>query len=142
MLEWQIESYWKPTTGDDRFLSVRLGWATLHYNLLTKSDRSPVHPERLVVKRVIALEGDVVYARTPCPMPTVHVPAHHVWVEGDNRDKTLDSNHYGPIPLNLIQGRITHVLLPWKSFGAIRWWEFRGKTRVMKGRREDSLRWD
>ncbi|KAH6671860.1 peptidase S24/S26A/S26B/S26C [Halenospora varia] len=106
------------------------------------SFRSPYHPEVLAIKRVIAVEGDRVITHAPYPLPIADVPAGHVWVEGDNRDanKTLDSNHYGPIPLNLIQGRVTHVLWPWTSFGAVRWWEFKGRTRVLKGRKESALR--
>lgn len=82
--------------------------------------------------------------RAPCPVPKVQIPLNHVWVEGDNRDpaKSLDSNTYGPVPLNLIQGRVTHILSPLSKFGEIRWWEFKGKTRVIRGRREEAPRWD
>ncbi len=99
---------------------------------------SPHNPEKLVIKRVIALEGDIVYTRAPCPLATVQVPVNHVWVEGDNRDNSFDSNSYGPIPMSLIQGKLTHVLWPWKSSGPIRWKEFKGKTRVIKARRRDA----
>lgn len=97
----------------------------------------------MVIKRVIALEGDKVYTRAPCPYPVVNIPKNHIWVEGDNKDgeKTLDSNHYGPIPLSLITGKVTHVLLPWKSSGVVRWWEFRGLSRVVKGSKEDAPHW-
>jgi mitochondrial inner membrane protease subunit 2 len=101
--------------------------------MLTVPDRSPNNPERLAIKRVIALEGDIVYTRAPCPLPTVQVPVNHVWVEGDNRNKSLDSNNYGPLPISLIQGKLTHVLWPWKSSGPIHWRQFRGKTRVVRG---------
>ncbi|KAH6716117.1 peptidase S24/S26A/S26B/S26C [Leptodontidium sp. 2 PMI_412] len=108
------------------------------------SYQSPAHPDVQVVKRIIAMEGDIVYTRTPCPVPTVQVPANHVWVEGDNRDstKTLDSNTYGPIPLNLITGRATHFLWPWRRIGPIRWEEFEGRTRVINGRKDDVPGWD
>ncbi|TVY35391.1 Mitochondrial inner membrane protease subunit [Lachnellula occidentalis] len=100
---------------------------------------SPAHPEVLAVKRVIALPGDKVVTRAPYPMPTVDIPCNHIWVEGDNKDgtKTLDSNYYGPISTSLVQGKITHVLWPWNSAGSIRWWEFKGRTKVVKGRGED-----
>jgi inner membrane protease subunit 2 len=141
-------SKWNPTGNLQRGMIVSFQYVVspsfILNIVLTVRCSSPVHPENLVVKRVIALEGDLVFTRAPCPVPTVQVPVNHLWVEGDNRDtnKTLDSNTYGPIPMSLIQGRITHVLLPWKSFGAIRWWEFRGRTRVIKGRREDAPGWE
>lgn len=108
------------------------------FRILT-SRRSPAHPEVLAVKRVIGLPGDKVVTRAPYPMPTVDIPRNHIWVEGDNKDgsKTLDSNHYGPISTSLVQGKITHVLWPWNSAGRIRWWEFKGRTKVVKGRGED-----
>ena len=89
--------------------------------------RTPHDPKTTAVKRVVALEYEQVRTRPPYPMPTMEVPAGHVWVEGDNKDgrKTLDSNSYGPIAMNLIVGRVTHVLFPWSSFGPVRWWQFK-----------------
>lgn len=106
--------------------------------------RSPQHPEVLSIKRIIALEGDTVYTRAPYPYPTAVVPLNHVWVEGDNRDgrKTLDSNYYGPIAKPLIVGKVTHVLWPWNSSGPIPWWDYKGRTRVIKGRLDDAPRFD
>jgi mitochondrial inner membrane protease subunit 2 len=100
--------------------------------------RSPSHPDVLSIKRVIALPGDKVITKAPYPYPTTVIPLNHIWVEGDNQDgrKTLDSNHYGPISMSLITGRVTHVLRPWK--GQVRWWEFEGSTRVIKVRIEDA----
>lgn len=117
---------------------------TFWFELLKPSDtidanadhRSPDHPEVLAVKRVIALPGDKVYTRAPYPYPTAIVPSGHVWVEGDNRDRdaSKDSNYYGPVSMSLIAGKVSHVLYPWSSFGSVKWWEFKGKTRVIKAR--------
>jgi len=38
----------------------------------------------------------------------LQVPPGHVWLEGDNPKESLDSRYYGPVPLALIQGRVTH----------------------------------
>lgn len=105
--------------------------------------RSPYNPEVISVKRVIALEGDLVYTRAPYPLPIAEIPSGHIWVEGDNEDgtKTLDSNHYGPISMNLIVGRITHVLWPLKSYGPVQWAEFKGRAKVIKGRRDGTRQW-
>ena len=106
-------------------------------------NRSP-NNGRIAIKRVIALEGDEVQTRAPHPFPKAAVPPGHIWVEGDNRDrnKTLDSMHYGPISMNLITGKVTHVLWPWKSAGPIPWWQFKGRTKVLKGRKDDPLDWN
>ncbi|TVY80839.1 Mitochondrial inner membrane protease subunit [Lachnellula suecica] len=101
-------------------------------------------PERTAIKRVIALPGDRVVTRAPYPIPVVDIPQNHIWVEGDNKDgnKTLDSNTYGPISMSLLQGKITRVLWPWNSAGQIRWWEFKGRTKVIKGKGEDAPGWE
>ncbi|KOS22852.1 Mitochondrial inner membrane protease subunit 2 [Escovopsis weberi] len=86
--------------------------------------RSPLHPEVVAVKRVIALEGDVVKTKTPYPVSTVRIPQGHVWVEGDGPPGTsLDSNTYGPVSARLLTGRVTHIVYPFKKFGPVRWWE-------------------
>jgi len=105
---------------------------------------SPYHPEVQAIKRVIAVEGDIVYTRAPYPYPTCEVPHGHVWVEGDGTHggkNSLDSNTYGPLSKNLITGKVTYILWPWKSFGSIEWWNFKPKTRVVKARSHEALHW-
>ncbi|CAG9936931.1 unnamed protein product [Clonostachys rosea f. rosea IK726] len=86
--------------------------------------RSPLHPEVTAIKRVVALEGDVIRTKPPYPVPTVKVPAGHVWVEGDGPlGSSLDSNTYGPISKRLLTGRVTHIVYPFKKFGQINWRE-------------------
>ena len=63
---------------------------------------SPQNPQRLVVKRVVALEGDEVLTRQPFPFASTDVPFGHVWVEGDDRVHSLDSNDYGPVRSSLL----------------------------------------
>ncbi|KAG9242338.1 peptidase S24/S26A/S26B/S26C [Calycina marina] len=120
---------WKPTKNLQRGMIVSL-W-------------SPYNPDRMAIKRVVGLEGDMVYTRAPYPYQTAVVPKNHVWVEGDNRDtnKTMDSNTYGPVALPMIQGRITHILSR-KGFGEVPWWQFKGKTRVVEGRKESAPHFD
>jgi inner membrane protease subunit 2 len=107
------------------------------------TSRSPNNPNLQVVKRVLAKEGDTVITRAPCPVPTIQVPMNHIWVEGDNGDpnKTIDSNTYGPIPLNLVNGRLTYILSPWRRFGPIQWQEYNGPKRVIRGQRDQAPRW-
>ena len=94
------------------------------------SFRSPLHPEVIAVKRVVALEHDVVQTKAPHPLPSVKVPQGHVWVEGDGPlGSSLDSNTYGPVSKELLTGRATHIVYPFRKFGPIRWWEHRRPLR-------------
>ncbi|PHH81852.1 hypothetical protein CDD82_7729 [Ophiocordyceps australis] len=89
---------------------------------------SPSHPEQLVVKRIVGIEGDEVQTRAPYPVPTVRVPPGHVWIEGDG-PKSVDSNVYGSVALQMLSSRIVFIVWPLHRFGPIRWWEGRpGKT--------------
>lgn len=72
----------------------------------------------------MGLPGDIVHTKPPFGDAYIRVPPHHVWVEGDEGgDLTLDSNTYGPVSIRLIQGRITHILWPFRKAGKVRWWE-------------------
>ncbi|KHN97058.1 Peptidase S24/S26A/S26B/S26C [Metarhizium album ARSEF 1941] len=105
---------WSPQEGLERGMVVTL--------------RSPYHPEVTAVKRVVALEGDVVRTKKPYPIATVRIPQGHVWVEGDGPPgSSLDSNTYGPVSTRLLTGRITHIVYPWGKFGPVRWWEHERK---------------
>ena len=55
---------------------------------------SPKNPDECLIKRVIALEGDIVdtNGRGDYPLPRVRIPSGHVWVHGDNRNISVDSN--------------------------------------------------
>ena len=44
--------------------------------------RSPIDPKILLVKRIVALEGDTVKTLPPYPDAVVTIPPGHVWVEG------------------------------------------------------------
>ncbi|KAL9578865.1 MAG: hypothetical protein Q9212_005449 [Teloschistes hypoglaucus] len=62
--------------------------------------RSPLDPEKVVLKRVIAVEGDAVHTRAPCPVEKQEIPIGHVWVEGEHPEGSrwsYDSNSYGPV---------------------------------------------
>lgn len=65
-----------------------------------------------VVKRIVALSGDTVTPRDSNfhqGLPLM-IPIGHVWVEGDNEANSIDSNSYGPVPVGMIIGRVSHVL--------------------------------
>ncbi|KAI5300053.1 hypothetical protein KEM56_002770 [Ascosphaera pollenicola] len=87
---------------------------------------SPSDPNRVTVKRVIALPGDEVTTRGQYPKKKVLVDWNHIWVEGDNVNwkESRDSNWYGPISMSLITGRALAVVGP-KNRRWLRWedWE-------------------
>lgn len=73
--------------------------------------RSPVSTDTMLIKRLVALEGD--WVAFPDRVDIEKIPQGHCWVEGDNPGLSEDSrNKYGPVPLALIEGRVTHVLWP------------------------------
>ncbi|XP_072975692.1 uncharacterized protein [Typha angustifolia] len=72
--------------------------------------KSPYDHKRIFVKRLIALPGD--WIQVPESSEILKIPEGHCWVEGDNANSSWDSRSFGPIPLGLVQGRVTHVIWP------------------------------
>jgi inner membrane protease subunit 1 len=70
---------------------------------------NPVNENMSLCKRIIYLEGEFVKLSNG---NEYIVPKNHIWVEGDNKDNSLDSRKFGAIPLQLIQGRIYYQIWP------------------------------
>uniref|UniRef100_A0A0C9QNG5 Mitochondrial inner membrane protease subunit 2 n=1 Tax=Wollemia nobilis TaxID=56998 RepID=A0A0C9QNG5_9CONI len=79
--------------------------------------RSPYDRNECIVKRLIALQGD--WVSIPGTHDVEQVPQGHCWVEGDNEVPGFDSRIFGPIPLGLITGRVTHIIWPPNRVGAV-----------------------
>ncbi|CAG2182282.1 unnamed protein product, partial [Oppiella nova] len=77
---------------------------------------SPREPNQLIIKRVVALEGDTVVTRLRYKHRSVVVPKGHCWVEGDNADKSMDSNTFGCVPLGLISAICLYIVWPPKRW--------------------------
>jgi inner membrane protease subunit 1 len=70
--------------------------------------KSPLNPQTHLCKRVIAQPGESAF------VDGVHylVPQGYMWVEGDNKDHSLDSRTFGPIPEGLALGIVRVKLWP------------------------------
>ena len=66
----------------------------------------PVETRRRVIKRVVGLQGFRV------PQQDKLVPVGRVWLEGDRSCESLDSRHYGAVPLGLLTARVEGKLCP------------------------------
>ncbi|CAA2969579.1 Mitochondrial inner membrane protease subunit 2 [Olea europaea subsp. europaea] len=79
--------------------------------------RSPSNHKQKNVKRITALPGD--WVNISSSHDVVMIPEGHCWVEGDNPACSMDSRSFGPIPLGLVCGRVTHVLWPPHRVGKV-----------------------
>eukprot|EP00455_Lapot_gusevi_P004336 TRINITY_DN1179_c0_g3_i5.p2 TRINITY_DN1179_c0_g3~~TRINITY_DN1179_c0_g3_i5.p2 ORF type:complete len:134 (-),score=12.14 TRINITY_DN1179_c0_g3_i5:144-545(-) len=78
----------------------------------------PTQPEMMITKRIIGLPHDIIRT-APHSSNTVILPEGFIWVEGDNAEHSVDSRHFGPVPLGLVQGRIEFVVFPFHRFRRI-----------------------
>lgn len=102
--------------------------------------RSPHDPERIAIKRIVALAGDAItplWDGYPGGRKEIIVPYNHMWVEGDFKEKkrNLDSNTYGPITQSLVVGKVAAVVWPLNRISKITWKDWAGCDRV----REDAV---
>nr|XP_014351620.1 PREDICTED: uncharacterized protein LOC106705948 [Latimeria chalumnae] len=73
--------------------------------------RSPKNPEQKIIKRVIALEGDIIKTEG-YKKRFVKIPDGHFWIEGDHSGHSFDSNAFGPVSLGLLHARASHIIWP------------------------------
>lgn len=99
--------------------------------------QDPARPQRELIKRVIALEGEtieikqgIVYVngqalkepfintaiKSNTSMEPLQVPADHVFVMGDNRGMSFDSRNIGPIAVSKIDGKAFFMFWPMDKF--------------------------
>ena len=72
--------------------------------------RSPMKLNSILCKRVVATAGQYAVVDGVRYL----VPEDHIWLEGDNKDKSFDSRNFGPVPLALIEGRVAAKF--WRAF--------------------------
>jgi signal peptidase I len=99
----------------------------------------PSQGEELLIKRVIGLPGETVEIRDgqvyvdgtlleepftdqsthPGRNSTVTVPPLHIYVMGDNRDRSNDSRSFGPVPIDNVVGRAWLSYWPIEQLGFV-----------------------
>jgi signal peptidase I len=132
---------------NDRILSEKISNYTGDYtpgNIVTFND--PMGEDRVLVKRLIAVEGQVIDLRDghlyvdnalkdeaytngepSYPLnPTFNnkaisypytIPSGYVWVMGDNRTHSADSRYFGPIAREELLGKAFFCYFPFDRFG-------------------------
>jgi signal peptidase I len=101
--------------------------------------KMPNHGEELLIKRVIGLPGETVEIRDghvyvdgnllaepftdqsthPGRNSKVTVPPLHIYVMGDNRDRSNDSRSFGPVPIDNLIGRAWLSYWPVEQIGFV-----------------------
>jgi mitochondrial inner membrane protease subunit 1 len=92
------------------------------YDSLRRGDlvqsRSPDRAGDVIIKRVAGLPGSVVQDPLSAKNRTI-VPHGTVWLLGDNPKASIDSRHYGPVPLAMIERRVVRRVWPLDQFGPL-----------------------
>ncbi|CAB0033937.1 unnamed protein product [Trichogramma brassicae] len=73
--------------------------------------KSPKYPHQKLIKRVIGLSGDVIHT-LGYRKNVLEIPESQCWVEGDHTGHSMDSNTFGPIPLDNITAKATFIVWP------------------------------
>ena len=81
--------------------------------------RSPLDPDILITKRIMALQGEAVRTRSLHSQELTVIPPGHAWVEGDEKFHSRDSNFFGPVSLGLVQAKIVGILWPFTRAGPV-----------------------
>ncbi|KAL4075961.1 peptidase S24/S26A/S26B/S26C [Scleroderma citrinum] len=82
--------------------------------------KNPTDDGKTLIKRVVAVAGDTIKTLPPYPLNEVVVPEGHIWVEGDQPFRSLDSNSFGPIPLALVDAKPCYIVWPLHRLGPLK----------------------
>ncbi|XP_071738819.1 uncharacterized protein [Rutidosis leptorrhynchoides] len=85
--------------------------------ILGRLHNSPSNYKERNIKCITAIPSD--WISVPLSYDAVKISEGHCWVEGDNPTDSTDSRIFGPNPLGLIRGRVTHIIWPPQRAGKI-----------------------
>eukprot|EP00043_Microstomoeca_roanoka_P017788 m.186545 g.186545 ORF g.186545 m.186545 type:complete len:172 (-) comp16701_c0_seq5:1558-2073(-) len=80
--------------------------------------RSPTNPRERLIKRVVATDFDVIRSRERSSH-YVTIRAGHMWVEGDNGARSVDSTSFGQVSQSLVEGEAVCIIWPPSRWGRI-----------------------
>eukprot|EP00775_Hariotina_reticulata_P006100 gene6100-6338_t len=81
---------------------------------------APDNPHQQIIKRLLAVEGDVLVENPGIKTSAVDIPQGRCWIEGDNVAMSGDSKSaFGPVSLGLLEGRVTHIVWPPSRIGRV-----------------------
>lgn len=82
----------------------------------------PTDARVMVVKRVRGMGGEKIWVHPKNEHHPVEiiVPDGYVWLEGDNAAQSTDSREYGPVPMELVRGRVVLRFWPASQAGFVR----------------------
>ncbi|KAL4427956.1 hypothetical protein ABPG75_002045 [Micractinium tetrahymenae] len=109
--------------GSDGFLAVLVDKLSMRFFKYQRGElvliKSPEEPRRRLVRRLAALEGDFVSVGGG---KMERMPKGSCWVEADAGPRAAGGDSrvaWGPVPLALVEGRVSHVLWPPARWGAL-----------------------
>lgn len=70
---------------------------------------NPVNPKMYMCKRITKMENEIILDDGNIQEK---LEKNYFWVEGDNKDNSLDSRKFGPIHKELIRGRVLMQIWP------------------------------
>ena len=107
--------------GASRDLVLVAKWPIKVWKQYRKGDvvvlNSPVEPGQKVIKRLTGTERE--WRTRRMGVRQEPIPEGFAWVTGDSPLYSEDSTIYGPVPLALIEGRVSYVLWPPRRMGPV-----------------------
>ena len=72
---------------------------------------NPFIANKRLCKRIIAVQNEKVILDKEKDNYII-IPKNHIWIEGDNKDNSLDSRMFGPVSKHLVVGRVVARIWP------------------------------